>query len=186
MTFGLPRAAIDAAECTQDVCKQLELALSLLGTLGAAVVEVNIPNWRMAAQATFIMLCALQSGSLAWLAEPSRTLLGESVKRQLLAGAFVSPADLDRCQSLRRAFERELREMMGQKNVAALITPVSPNETPVFDPTLGKRDFTVREIFTAPVNLVGWAAVSVPAGVGHDGIPLGLQFIAPPNRVLGS
>ncbi|MBE7188816.1 amidase [Jatrophihabitans endophyticus] len=42
--------------------------------------------------------------------------------------------------------------------------------------------------FAAPWNLAGWPAMVVPVGLGPDGLPLGVQLVAPPGgeaRLLG-
>ena len=33
-----------------------------------------------------------------------------------------------------------------------------------------------------PVSLIGFPAISVPCGVDHDGLPIGLQLVAPPHH----
>ena len=38
----------------------------------------------------------------------------------------------------------------------------------------------LNDIFTVPASLAGLPAMSVPAGRGASGLPLGLQIIAPP------
>jgi len=35
--------------------------------------------------------------------------------------------------------------------------------------------------FAAPWNLAGWPAMTVPAGLAPDGLPLGVQLVAPPG-----
>jgi aspartyl-tRNA(Asn)/glutamyl-tRNA(Gln) amidotransferase subunit A len=40
----------------------------------------------------------------------------------------------------------------------------------------------LADIFTVPVNIVGVPAISIPSGKTKEGLPLGLQFIAPHMR----
>jgi amidase len=45
-----------------------------------------------------------------------------------------------------------------------------------------------KTIYTAPWNVAGFPAVSVPAGCNRAGLPLAVQLIGPPNteaRLLG-
>ncbi|HEU0223584.1 MAG TPA: amidase family protein, partial [Paracoccaceae bacterium] len=46
----------------------------------------------------------------------------------------------------------------------------------------GMRDWTEWTPFTYPFNMTGQPAVSVPCGFDGDGLPIGLQFVAPRYR----
>ena len=37
----------------------------------------------------------------------------------------------------------------------------------------------LNDIFTVPASMAGLPAISVPAGLSHDGLPLGLHLIGP-------
>ncbi|MCK4235516.1 MAG: Asp-tRNA(Asn)/Glu-tRNA(Gln) amidotransferase subunit GatA, partial [Candidatus Krumholzibacteria bacterium] len=60
-----------------------------------------------------------------------------------------------------------------------IILPTSP--TPAFK--LGERledpiTMYLSDIFTTPANIAGLPAISVPAGLSPDGLPIGMQLVA--------
>jgi aspartyl-tRNA(Asn)/glutamyl-tRNA(Gln) amidotransferase subunit A len=66
------------------------------------------------------------------------------------------------------------------KQVDLLISPTSP--TPAFklgDKVTDPLAMYLSDIYTAPANLAGIPAISVPFGNVADGRPVGVQFIAP-------
>jgi aspartyl-tRNA(Asn)/glutamyl-tRNA(Gln) amidotransferase subunit A len=97
--------------------------------------------------------------------------LGEFVRPRLLAAYAYGPQAFVGAQRLRA----ELRRSLGAAwaTVDALCTPSMPHAAPA----LGVPSSTA---FTAPFNALGWPAVSVPARPSPDGLPLGVQLVAPP------
>src|SRR5262249_20809631 len=96
---------------------------------------------------------------------------GEFARLRLLAAHAYAPGAYLRAQQARAiaraAFERAL------KDVHLLSTPTMPGGAPALGVPAPTR-------FTAPFNLLGWPAMSIPVGVTAGGLPLGLQLVGPP------
>ncbi len=178
---GVPRNALDSAGVDDEVAEQFERDLDLLRDLGAHVTSVELPSWAAAAKATFILLYGLQFGRYAPLLASSRSGLGTSVRRRLMAGAFVSPADVARCELVRSALQAELEATLATGTVL-IATPVVRAVGPSRHGQPRSAGLAGGVIFTAPVNLSGWPAVSVPAAVPPGASPVGLQLVAAPGR----
>lgn len=82
-------------------------------------------------------------------------------------------------QDFEKAFEK----------VDFIISPTSP--TTAFKIGEKSRDplsMYLCDIFTAPINLTGLPAISLPSGIDRNNLPIGLQIIGKPfeeNRILG-
>ena len=66
------------------------------------------------------------------------------------------------------------------KQCDVILTPTSP--TPAFKLDERISDpiaMYLSDIFTIPANLAGIPAISIPAGFSKDGLPIGLQLMAP-------
>ena len=96
---------------------------------------------------------------------------GEFARLRLLAAHAYAPGSYLRAQQARAvaraAFERALQD------VHLLSTPTMPGGAPALGVPAPTR-------FTAPFNLLGWPAISIPAGVTAGRLPLGLQLVGPP------
>ncbi|MGI9622592.1 MAG: amidase family protein, partial [Acidimicrobiales bacterium] len=61
-----------------------------------------------------------------------------------------------------------------------LLAPSSPCTAFAFgDKTADPMTMYVNDVCTIPSNLSGHPAISVPYGVGADGLPIGVQVLAP-------
>jgi len=89
---------------------------------------------------------------------------------------------LGRCAALIAATDRLFERF------DAVIGPTTPWQALAADPALDSGDGSAEMSFIAPFNLTGDPAVSVPCGLGDDGLPAGLQIAGPRGadaRVLG-
>ena len=109
---------------------------------------------------------------------------GAEVRRRVLIGTYVLSAGYYdayylRAQKIRALILKDFTEAFAK--VDALLTPTAP--CAAFAQGENMDDpikMYLNDVFTVPANLAGVPAVSVPAGLDANGLPLGLQVIGKP------
>jgi len=126
-----------------------------------------------------------QTENLLELYVRSRTEgFGPEVKRRILLGAFVLSsgyydAYYKRAQQARRIIQEEFAAFFQKADV--LLQPTSPTTAFRFgEKTDDPLKMYQSDILTIQANLGGVPAMSVPAGRDQNGLPIGLQLMAPP------
>ena len=107
---------------------------------------------------------------------------GEEVKRRIMLGTYVLSsgyydAYYAKAQQVKALICAQFEELF--KRFDLIVLPTSP--TPAFK--LGERledpiAMYLSDIFTTPANIAGLPAISVPAGLSPEGLPIGMQLIA--------
>jgi len=166
---------------------------------GAEVVDVSLPHTKYALATYYIVAPAEASANLArydgvrfGLRVPGRSLeemyeltraagFGSEVKRRVLIGTYVLSAGYYdayylKAQKVRALIARDFDQAF--QKVDLLLTPTAP--TPSF--AVGEKmddpiAMYLNDVFTVPASLAGLPAISIPAGLARDGLPLGLQLI---------
>jgi aspartyl-tRNA(Asn)/glutamyl-tRNA(Gln) amidotransferase subunit A len=106
---------------------------------------------------------------------------GAEVRRRVLIGTYVLSAGYYdayylKAQRMRTLIARDFAEAF--KRCDAILTPTAPSTAfAVGEKQDDPIAMYLNDVFTVPVNLAGLPAISVPAGVANDGLPLGLQVI---------
>jgi len=199
LRVGLPREFF-ADGLEPDVAKAVEAAVGELRKLGAAIVDISLPNTKLSVPAYYVLAPAEASSNLARydgvrygfrareyddlvdMYSKSRAQgFGAEVKRRILIGTYVlSHGYYDayylQAQKLRRLIARDFAQAFGECDV--IIGPTSP--TVAF--RLGERSadpvqMYLCDIYTIAVNLAGLPGMSIPCGFGEGGLPVGLQII---------
>jgi aspartyl-tRNA(Asn)/glutamyl-tRNA(Gln) amidotransferase subunit A len=199
LRIGLPKEFFPAG-LNNDVNAAVRAALAELETLGATLVDVSLPRTELSIPVYYIIAPAEASSNLSRFdgvkfghrAEHYTDLLdmykksraegfGAEVKRRIMIGTYVlSHGYYDayylQAQKLRRMIADDFQACFTQCDVIA--GPVAPSVAWKLgeqgdDPVAAY----LADIFTLPASLAGLPGMSVPAGFGAHGLPVGLQLI---------
>ncbi len=166
---------------------------------GAEIVEVSLPHTTYALPAYYIVAPAEASANLArydgvryglrvegddlddLYARTRREGFGAEVRRRIMIGGYVlSEGYYDayylRAQRVRTRIAEDFRTAFGQVDV--LLAPTSPRGAFV-EGAMGEDRIAMylNDVFTVPSSLAGLPAISIPAGMDSENMPLGLQLI---------
>ncbi|HEY1829750.1 MAG TPA: Asp-tRNA(Asn)/Glu-tRNA(Gln) amidotransferase subunit GatA [Acidimicrobiales bacterium] len=187
--------------CAPDVGARVHRAAEALEEAGAKVTEIAVPEFAYGLSAYYLIAPAEASSNLARydgvryglrvdgedveaMNTATRTAgFGPEVKRRIMLGTYALSAgyyDAYYAQAQRvrtmvmQAFDR------AYESVDVLLGATAP--TTAFE--LGAKvddpmAMYMNDICTIPSNLAGHPAISVPFGPGDDGLPVGVQILAP-------
>jgi aspartyl-tRNA(Asn)/glutamyl-tRNA(Gln) amidotransferase subunit A len=158
-----------------DVRAVLEAGLSVWQRLEATVQPVTIEGLEEARAANFVTLNAEHYATHEpWLRSRWHQH-GRSARLYLVQAGFLTASDYVRAREVGRLVGRSVDESL--RAVDALILPTSPviGTAAARQPAAHRRG--VNASFTAPFNLTGHPALSVPGGLSATGLPVGLHIV---------
>ncbi|HEY3309181.1 MAG TPA: Asp-tRNA(Asn)/Glu-tRNA(Gln) amidotransferase subunit GatA [Desulfuromonadaceae bacterium] len=202
LKIGLPKEYF-LSGLDPDVQAALTRAIETYRSLGAEFVDISLPHTDYAVATYYLIATAEASSNLARYdgvrfghrAEDSTGLIdmytksrsqgfGAEVKRRIMIGTYaLSSGYYDayyvKAQKVRTLIMRDFEQAF--TGVDVILTPVAP--TPAF--RVGEKvndplQMYLSDIFTIPVNLAGTCALSLPAGLSSNNLPIGLQLIGKP------
>lgn len=200
---GIPREyRMDGMDA--DVAASWDAGIAWLKDAGAEIVDVSLPHTKYALPAYYIIAPAEASSNLArydgvryglrdlpdgaglqdMYAATRAAGFGAEVKRRILIGTYVLSAGFydayyTQAQKVRTLIAQDFRNAFTQCDV--ILAPTAP--TAAFG--LGEKSddplaMYLNDVFAVPASLAGLPAMSVPAGLNREGLPLGLQIVGKP------
>lgn len=176
--------------------------IAWLKEAGAEPVEISLPHTKYALATYYIVAPAEASSNLARydglryglrveganlkdMYENTRGAgFGKEVRRRILIGTYVLSAGYydayyNKARQVRTRIKWDFDEAFKQCDV--ILTPTAPSTAFAIGEKMDDPiQMYLNDVFTVPASLAGLPGMSVPAGVGSDGLPLGLQLIGRP------
>ena len=197
---GIPKEyRVDGLD--EDVSKSWDDGIAWLKDAGAEIVEISLPHTKYALPTYYIIAPAEASSNLArydgvryglrdlpdganlqdMYAATRAAGFGPEVKRRILIGTYVLSAGFydayyTQAQKVRALIAQDFAKAFEQCDV--ILAPTAPSAAfglgeNVDDPL----KMYLNDVFAVPASLAGLPAMSVPAGLNREGLPLGLQVI---------
>jgi len=201
LRVGIVEELNDAEGVQPDVVAAVEQAALALEKAGATVDRVSVPSAIYGLSAYYLIAPAEASSNLARYdgvryglrvdADDASTMnaatrergFGPEVKRRIMLGTYALSAGYydayyGQAQRVRTLIIRDFERAYERFDV--LLSPTSP--TVAFEigaKTADPLAMYLSDVCTIPTNLAGHAAMSVPYGTGEQGLPIGVQVLAP-------
>lgn len=185
----------------EDVLALWEKGVKWLKDAGAEIVDISLPHTKYSLATYYVLAPAEASSNLArydgvryGVRVPGQTLdelyentrsegFGLEVQRRILIGTYVLSAGYYdayylKAQKVRKLILQDFEQAF--QKVDVILTPTTPTaafalEEKPTDPVV----MYLNDVLTVPANLAGLPAMSIPAGLSKEGLPLGLQLIGP-------
>jgi aspartyl-tRNA(Asn)/glutamyl-tRNA(Gln) amidotransferase subunit A len=178
-----------------------DAGIAMLKDAGADVVEISLPHTKYALPTYYIIAPAEASSNLArydgvryglrdlpqgaglqdMYAATRADGFGAEVKRRIMIGTYVLSAGFydayyTQAQKVRTLIARDFEQAFASCDV--ILAPTAPSAAfglgeKMADPLA----MYLNDVFAVPASLAGLPAMSVPAALNRDGLPLGLQII---------
>ena len=187
-----------------EILSSWEQGKEWLRDAGAEIVDISLPHTKYALPAYYIIAPAEASSNLArydgvryglrdlpdgaglqdMYAATRADGFGDEVKRRILIGTYVLSAGFydayyTQAQKVRALVARDFENAWAQCD--AILAPTTPTASfPLGSLNDDPLTMYLNDVFAVPASLAGLPAMSVPAGLNSDGLPLGLQIVGKP------
>lgn len=198
---GIPKEFY-AQSYREDVRASWDRSRQILEDAGCTIQMVSLPHAALSLPCYYLIVCAEAASNLArydGVKYGKRSLnadtledmycntrgegFGAEVKRRILIGTYILSrgyydAYYGKALAIRRVIQQEFSQIF--QKVDVLLMPTTP--TPAFSVEEAPSDpvtIYLNDVLTVPANIGHVCGISVPCSLSTEGLPLGMQIIAP-------
>lgn len=202
MRIGVVPAFMEAEGLESEVRAKVEEAIGHLRSMGAEIVEIELPNAQAAMSAYYVLgpceafsnlarfdsvrygYCDPGHKDLGSQYEASRSAgFGPEARRRIMLGSYLLSAGVyDKyyypAQQVRTLITQDY--VKAYEKVDCIIAPVSPRTAFKFGEISDPTSMYLSDMFTISINIAGNGGMNMPIGLGSEsGMPVGAQLISP-------
>jgi 2-dehydropantoate 2-reductase len=174
--IGVLRRQVDDPDLTPGVAARVREAIDALALAGFELVDVDVPELDLVDEALGAIILREAWNVHRALYEREADSYGPGTRALLELGAQVSDADYERGLADKERVAAGFARVLGTVDVLA--GPTAAYVAPPEDPPVGTPEGDLEGRYTAPYNLAGTPAVSIPCGIAEGTLPAGLQLAA--------
>jgi aspartyl-tRNA(Asn)/glutamyl-tRNA(Gln) amidotransferase subunit A len=165
-----------------EVAAAVRKSIAEMERLGAAMVDVNLPDMNEANAAARVV--QLSETAAIYVNHTNPSMFGEDVWALLEQGRMIMGHEYVNAQRIRTLFRQNFDEIW--QKIDVLAAPTTPITAPLLEQDnvlIGDAEENTRIATTRlvrSINFLGEPALSMPCGKSSNGMPIGLQLISAP------